>query len=213
MPATPRIACLALLLSSLCIAGGAALAEQKLKWPSASFSGRLEIRNGEPRGKQQLSMTVYSAGRYLRLDFTQKGRPISIILDRKERRMIALSHERKQAVILPYRERSDIARLFNRSRGRLTREGVESVNGVRAVRYKFEGRNADGDTFSGHVWMTRQRIVVRLQEADKRPGKARPFVLNLRDLKVGKLPAGTFRAPKGYAVIDATDKKAGKGGR
>ena len=168
----------------------------------------MEVVNGEARGPQSLKMAVFSAGARLRLDFSQAGEALSIILDRKTRRTIAVSHRRKQAVVLPYRPNRDIAVVFNRARGKLTRQAAETVNGIRAVRYKFEGRNADGDTFDGHIWMTRHRIIVRMLEAKPRPGKARPFQMNLRNLRVGRLPAGVFQAPKGYRVVDARKRPA-----
>jgi hypothetical protein len=168
----------------------------------------MEVVNGEARGPQSLKMAIFSAGPRLRLDFSQSGEALSIILDRKARRMIAVSHRRKQAVLLAYRADPDIAVIFNRARGKLTREAVETVNGIRAIKYKFDGKNADGDTFDGHVWMTRQRIIVRMLEAKTRPGKARPFRMNLRNLRVGSLPARVFRPPKGYRVVDARKRPA-----
>ena len=178
-------------------------AEQRLRWPSVSFRVEMEVINGEARGPQTVRMTVFSAGENLRLDFAQSGPPLSIILNRKMRQMIAVSHDRKQAVLLRYRAKSDVTVMFNRARGVLTREAAETVNGIAAVRYKFEGKNADGDTFDGHIWMTRHRIIVRMLEAKKRPGKARPFQMNLRNLKVGRLGGEVFGPPKGYKVVDA----------
>ena len=198
----------AVLAAAVGLQTGAAGAEQRLRWPLASFSADLEVVNGEARGPQSLKMAIFSAGARLRLDFSQAGDALSIILDRRARRMIAVSHRRKQAVLLAYRSKPDIAVIFNRARGKLTREGVETVNGIRAVRYKFEGKNADGDTFDGHIWMTRQRIIVRMLEARKRPGKARPFRMNLHNLRVGKLSAGVFQPPKGYRVVDARKRPA-----
>lgn len=187
----------------MCLIGSAAVAEQRLRWPATSFSADMEVVNGEARGPQSLRMAIFSAGARLRLDFSQSGQALSIILDRKSRQMIAISHRQKQAVLLPYRAKPDIAVIFNRARGKLTREAAETVNGIRALKYKFEGRNADGDAFDGHIWMTRHRIIVRMLEAKKRPGKARPFEMNLRNIRVGKLPAGVFQPPKDYRVVDA----------
>jgi hypothetical protein len=194
----------------LCLAGAATgQAEQRLRWPTTSFRADMEVINGEARGPRSLKMTVYSAGENLRLDFRQGETPLSIILNRRARRMIAVSHDRRQAVLLGYRAKPDIAVMFNRARGKLTREQVEAVNGIRAVRYKFEGKNADGDTFDGHIWMTRHRIIVRMLEAKKRPGKARPFEMNLRNVWVGKLATGVFAPPKGYKVVDARKRPGG----
>ena len=182
---------------------GVVQAEQRLRWPTVSFRAEIEVINGEARGLRKLKMTVFSAGDNLRLDFMQGGSPLSIIINRTRRRMMAVSHRRNQAVLLRYRTKPDIAVIFNRARGVLTREGAETANGIPAVRYKFEGKNADGDTFDGYIWMTRHGIIVRMLEARKRPGKVRPFQMNLRNLKVGRLPPGVFDAPKGYRIVDA----------
>lgn len=185
---------------------GAGAAERNLRWPTASFSGTLLIRNGEPRGPQTITVRIFNAGPKLRMDTTAGGRRLSIIFDREARTTWAISHARKLAVRQPYNPKQDFALRFNRARGTLEREAVETVNGVRAVKYKFVGRNIDGDAFEGHIWRTRQGIVVRWLESRTRPGKARPFAMDLKDLKVGALPPGTFAPPKGYQVRDLSRK-------
>lgn len=81
--------------------------------------------------------------------------------------------------------------------------GRESIDGREATRYRVRFAEAEGAGLVGHVWISADDIVLRVEGTTVDAGKnpRRPFRLSLRNLKVGPQPPELFEVPKGFTPV------------
>lgn len=82
--------------------------------------------------------------------------------------------------------------------------GPEVVNGYQTTKYRWDEVSPEGVAYKGFGWVTREKIIVKLDLKYVVEGESFHTVMQMRNLKIGKLDPGLFEIPKGY-------KKLGKG--
>lgn len=81
--------------------------------------------------------------------------------------------------------------------------GSETLLGVKTSKYKVVGKNAGGSAFDGHIWLTADNIIMRLDGKKTRGEIVSPIKMDTKVLKMGPVDAKAFAIPDGY-------KKMGK---
>jgi hypothetical protein len=75
----------------------------------------------------------------------------------------------------------------------------ETVGGYRTDKYEVTVTEPEGGSFSGTVWVTDERIPVRMEMADE---GGRLFVMEQTNIEIGAQPDELFEIPAGYAKLD-----------
>jgi len=79
-----------------------------------------------------------------------------------------------------------------------TKVGAETVNDIKATKYKATGKMAGGVAFDGHIWLTADRIVVRMEGMQVRGSRQVPMKMEVSSLKVGPIDPAVYAIPKDY---------------
>jgi hypothetical protein len=83
-----------------------------------------------------------------------------------------------------------------------TRQGEDSVAGIRTTRWKARAEGPKGG-FTGDIWTSRDGIVVKaLGHVDKADGDDQPVNMELSRLKVGPVDARMLDLPQGWFGLD-----------
>jgi len=81
--------------------------------------------------------------------------------------------------------------------------GDTTLLGVKTTKYKVAGKNAGGSAFDGHIWLTGDNIIMRLEGKQTRGKRVSDIKMDTKVLKMGPVDAKIFAIPDGY-------KKMGK---
>lgn len=76
--------------------------------------------------------------------------------------------------------------------------GEETIAGVKATKYKVSGKNAGGAGFDGHIWLTADNIMVRLEGKQTRGERVSEIKMDTKVLKVGPVDPKVYEIPKEY---------------
>ncbi len=83
-----------------------------------------------------------------------------------------------------------------------TAVGPEVVNGINTTKYKIVMTHGDGSKFSGHMWMTKEGIMVKLDAVSADASRKQHIKTELFDLKIGPQPAALFEVPAGFVPMN-----------
>lgn len=78
--------------------------------------------------------------------------------------------------------------------------GKEKVEGMQTTKYQVTRTDGGG---SGHLWVTRDGIVMKMEMLTQEHGKKTRVSMALRNVKVGRQPASLFEVPPGYTRMPA----------
>jgi len=177
-------------VAALLLAASAAETSDSWLRPKADYTADtvMETDAGTVRGR------VWASGAKERRELVVDGRRHAVIL-RRDRGVtwILLPDQRMYVENGAGGEPLVVDRLDARA---LEREalGEESVNGVRATKYRVHGSAADGQPFEGTMWLTEQEIPVRVLTQQ---GGA-PMRMELRNLSLGAVDPARFEIPSGW---------------
>ncbi len=76
--------------------------------------------------------------------------------------------------------------------------GEETVNGVKATKNKVSMSCPDNTNYDGHMWVTKDGIMVRMDAVAGQGSKQTNLKIDLLNLKIGKQDPGLFEIPAGY---------------
>lgn len=96
-----------------------------------------------------------------------------------------------------------------------TAVGEETVNGIKATKYKVIMTKKDGSKFGGFFWTTKDGITVKMDLLSKDGDKKMRIASELTNLKVEKQDPKLFEIPPGYTKNDmgaVMGQGSGKGG-
>jgi hypothetical protein len=83
----------------------------------------------------------------------------------------------------------------------LTPLGQETVAGLPATHYRFEGADGRGTPIAGEVWLTADDIVVRMTGQSVEQGRTRNVVMQLDNVRIGPVPDAAFEVPPGLRLL------------
>ncbi len=94
-------------------------------------------------------------------------------------------------------EKEDPGRMMREGNVKLTKLGSERVNGMATTKYKIEVVDKKGRPFEGHLWVTNQKVPVRMEGTSK----GTLFRIDYTNIKIGKQDARLFEIPAGYERV------------
>jgi outer membrane lipoprotein-sorting protein len=77
--------------------------------------------------------------------------------------------------------------------------GSEIVAGYSTSKYEVTIADPDGSTYSGNIWVTRERIPVRMEMTD---GRGNQLILEQTDIEIGPQADQLFEVPAGYSKLE-----------
>ena len=79
--------------------------------------------------------------------------------------------------------------------------GSEVIADYTTNRFSFSGAVDRGDTVSGHIWLTKENIPVRIVGTSKGRESTHEFQLEMGEIQIGVLRCSIFDIPNGYRPI------------
>ncbi len=98
----------------------------------------------------------------------------------------------------PDKGKKDPAKAWRDTDLEMTREGSETINGVKAEKYRIVATDPDGTTTEGFVWLTRENIPVKMEGSNSHRGRTTNFSMEYSNLRIEKQDSQLFAIPSGY---------------
>jgi len=133
----------------------------------------------------------------VRVDVSHQGQTMTVIMDRPAKKMTVLLPKSKQFQIEPLPD-DEASNPLASGTWEVAKAGEESVAGVAATKWSVNGKGADGRTFKGFVWTTKENIQVKMEGEAEEDGKKMKVSSALKNLKIGPVDAKVFEIPKDY---------------
>jgi hypothetical protein len=177
--------------------GATAFAETKpLGAPSVAFHATVEVLGSGGNG---FTYQLYYTPDRQRIEYRLRGRKIVSIVDDRTRRATILFPDRKRFRSAAY-QRIEFAFGIAGAKARLTRLGAETVIGVPTVKYRATSRSRAREDFEGIVWITADRIVMKMDGQLTKGPRTRKLLQTITAIKIGPLDPNLFVIPAGYTA-------------
>ena len=166
--------------------------------PTADYSAVLTFTDG--RGEVLVHRIYYTEKRQ-RLDYKAGDRDEVAIVDQVAAAVYVLYPERnrflKSALVEP---EFDLG--ISRIGTKREKLGEESVAGPAATKFRVEAKTAQGQEFKGFAWLTKERILVKLDGEVKQGRRTRRLAMAASEIKIGPIDPAVFQVPAGYAPVE-----------
>jgi hypothetical protein len=154
--------------------------------------------SGQPPAEARLHRTSRNA----RADInTQQAPPITVVAGLEPASAVVLVPMMRMAVDVDPNDLPGWRELVSGTPGRdvtLAPEGTETILGRQAIRFRVEGRNAQGNV-SGRIWITADGIVLRAEgTGSDMNGQRSTFSAVARNVQVAAQDPNLFRVPDGF---------------
>lgn len=141
-----------------------------------------------------------AAGVHERREMTIKGKRQALIIDHQRGSALMLFLNERMAMDVPVE--AALGPAIGRSlRWEMTALGPETIGGVPTTRHRVVGRHASGIGVEGTIWLTAQAIPLRARLTVNAQGRRYEVSQELRNLRLGPVDAGLFRAPAGFSRV------------
>ena len=156
-------------------------------------------------GEDALSMKIYRKGEKTRLDISEEGQDMSIVIRMDEKTHFMLIHNVKMYQEVEAKTLDGYQNNMEFSFTNQKEVGRENVNGYDTTKYTADYKDNDGEVGSGTFWVTDDDIIVRTVMKLQHDGKSEEDITNLTDLKVADQPNELFEIPAGYNTLNLKD--------
>ena len=194
------VAALSFVASSQSFAGAA-----EIPLPNASFVADMHVN---VRDRKAVEVKLFNTPANLRYEFSARGQRRIILVDRLKKQLFVLDPRSKRYLSRPYTKRADLVAQLPPKSPTLEKIGSEKIGNVAVVKYQVKGATHGGAPFNGHIWMTRENIIVRIRGFVNRRSRSVQAEIELKNLKVGPVKPELFLVPKDYTL--ARSKRPGK---
>ena len=169
----------------------------QLPEPTADFTADMHVDNG----MGETVLKVQRSGDKQRVEMAgaaQENADAPVMILRKDKKVVwRIIKSAKAYTEIPFddQKESDEKKIDFK----LEKEKVETVNGVEATKFKVSANRPQGGTMEGHIWFTKENIMIKMDSIEKSEGKPDINIkLELKNLKVKKINASVFDLPNGY---------------
>lgn len=84
-----------------------------------------------------------------------------------------------------------------------TRQGADTIAGVKTTRYKVVGSGPKGSRFDGHAWFTNDGVMMKAEgSVTESNGRRSEVATALSNLRLGKVDERMFELPAGWMGMD-----------
>jgi hypothetical protein len=166
--------------------------------PTASFSADMHVN---VRDRKAVEVKLFSTPSNLRYEFTARGQRRIILIDRLKKQLFVLDPRGKRYLARPYTKRADLVAQMPPKNPTLEKIGAEKIGAIAVVKYQVKGATHGGAPFDGHIWLTRENVIVRVRGFVKRRSRTVRALIELKNLKIGPVQPGLFLVPKDYKLF------------
>ncbi len=151
---------------------------------------------------KEVKYKMYQAPAGQRMDFEEGGKQ-SIIIVRPDKKVSwVLMPEQKTYLEMGLEEGKAKSKDVSECSVTRSAAGRDTVNGVSAARHNVEMSCPDGSRFTGTMWTSKDEIMLKVDlTGTDAKGNKTSLKSELKNLKVGRLPAGTLEVPAGYKLM------------
>ncbi|HEX9461727.1 MAG TPA: hypothetical protein VGB82_03935 [Alphaproteobacteria bacterium] len=79
--------------------------------------------------------------------------------------------------------------------------GSETIEGMRATKYRVQMNDPEAGQFDGFVWSTSQGVVLKIDGAGEQNGRRGTVHIVFRNVQIGRQDAALFEPPAGYKQV------------
>ncbi|MDH5415578.1 MAG: hypothetical protein OEW87_15685 [Flavobacteriaceae bacterium] len=171
---------------------------QKIKWPSASYSADELLKTNE--GVFETKIFYRSEPRVIRreIDLNKIGMGTTInIVDFKNSNIIVLIPSMKMKMDQPFGKKQEGAPVSMDEMEIISKQriGTETINHLKATKYKITAIPSDGNIYTGLIWEYKNNIVVKM---DIKSDNGRFLKQNISNLVIGPQADVLFEVPDEY---------------
>jgi hypothetical protein len=183
----------------------AASAQTGSEWgpPKKPYIVDLKFTDGQKRSREA---RLYFTPQRQRLEFKAGKKIIAILVDLEKKRVFHL--------FLTDREYTPVRAIWpeyyfgmSRPDAKLKKLGVETLNGLKVIKYQVSSKTNYGDKFEGTGWATADRIIVKMEGMIIRGKRKLPFKMVAQNVRLGPIAPALFEIPDGYKLRPAPKSK------
>lgn len=170
----------------------------EIKPPQTPFSAYMTFRSGN--NLKMEGPLWYARGRERR-EISMQGRKITFITRSDRNAVYMIEPTQKMAMQMKmqpgmrYYDKGMMAELNPK------RVGKERISGEDTVKYRVNSAKGSKDGFNGHMWVTGDGIVMKLEGKSLSRGQATSMAMHLKDVKRAPVAPSLFEIPPGYRVM------------
>ncbi len=160
-------------------------------------------------GGQQIGIKMTYTDTKFRMDMSNKGQSMAMIIDRPAKKVTMLMINRKMFMTMPMKADMDVYKMMQDDavNRKITKVGEETVNGQKTTKYRYAGKNSKGQYGEGHIWVTDDWIWMKIVGTQEKNGKKTAFNWETKKLAIGPVDAAAFAVPDGFKDMMAAMKK------
>lgn len=165
-----------------------------------AFSATQTITSGK-NGKNSMTTQVYREGQNMRMDISESGQKMSVLMRMGDETNYMLMHDMQmyqEVKTKRIKKYQDNAKLTFSNQQKV---GQETVNGYNTTKYTADFEDEDGKIGSGEFWVTGDAIVVRAVMQHQRRRRTEQTTMDLTNLKIADQPDELFEKPAGYRPL------------
>jgi hypothetical protein len=165
--------------------------------PTVDYSAVREITSAEG----SVTMKEYYSSGNRRIEMAMGGMSAVVIDIKKEGKAYMLMPDMKMYMEMPsgqmIGQTGDVDALEQE------KVGSETLDGHKVDKYKARFNDDEGNQGEGYYWVTKDAIVLKIDMAMVSGEDEAAFVMQLKDLRVGKQEPSLFSIPAGYTAAPA----------
>lgn len=192
-------------LAALVLLAPQAAGAAEIPLPTASFSADMHVN---VRDRKAVEVKLFSTPANLRYEFTVRGQRRIILIDRLKKQLFVLDPRGKRYLARPYTKRADLVAQMPPKNPTLEKIGTEKIGNITVVKYQVKGATHGGAPFNGHIWVTKENVIVRVRGFVRRRSRTVQALIELKNLRIGPVEPELFLVPKDYKLFRS--KRPGK---
>lgn len=179
----------------------AAAAERALDLLDAAVSFTADFMVSGDKGTYHGS--VWHAPGRERRDFSTKDGGQAVILRRDTNSAYLLKPSGRWYVGLAFSAVGALAGGIDTLTVERTRQGTDTIAGIKTTRYKVVGNGPKGSRFDGHAWFTNDGVMMKAEgTVTESNGRRSEVATALSNLRLGKVEERMFELPAGWMGMD-----------
>lgn len=149
-------------------------------------------------GKDTIAMDVFKEGKKMRMNMSEQGQNLSIVIRMDTETNYMLMHEMSMFQEVKSKRIKQYQKDMNMQFTNQQKVGMEEANGFKCAKYTADFDDNNGTKGTGTYWINSDDIMVRAVMTSKRRRKTTETTTDITNLQVGDQPDDLFEVPEGY---------------
>lgn len=152
------------------------------------------------QGTRTVNVKTWYSPDKVHLKVDSGGQIMALTADRRAKQMTMIMPGRKAYFVrpLPSGQYGPLGKTGPGKDMTFADVGTDTLLGVKTTKYKVSGKNAGGANFDGHIWLTADNIMLKLEGTQTRGERTSVIKMITKMLKVGPVDPKIFAIPEGY---------------